>query len=468
MTELKITIANFRREIAATLTLALPLLIAQLAQMGTGVVDTIMAGRYAAEDLAAIAIGYNFWLPIYLVSLGIMLAVTSIVAQHFGAGRIEQLRRCLPQAIWLALALGLLSMPLLLFPGPVLELLDLDSATQQKSSQYLWACAWGMPGAALFQALRCHTQGVGIVRPFAIASVIGFCANVPLNYAFIYGRWGVPEMGAAGCGWATAISMWLAPALIGIYVARSGPLRQYLPALRMHWPQWIQMREILVLGVPIGLTFFFEVAVFSVIAFMIATLGNTAIAAHQIGFNIYDVVYVPLISVGAAMTTRMGHAIGAGSMPAVSRSLYSGMLLSLGVVLLVTPFLAWLPDLVARAYTEDTAIRSAAVSLLQLTSLFVIFDMLAVTTSAALRAFKDTVFPFVVMAIAYWCVALPLGYWLGLADSQSSTYGPRGFWIAMIVGIAIAAALSGWRLRRWMRQPLSVMHTPDSADRAAD
>ena len=467
MTEYSTTDSNFRQEMGATLKLALPMLVAQLAQMGTGVVDTIMAGRYAAEDLAAIAIGYNFWLPVYLISLGIMLAVTSIVAQHFGAGRIEQLRRCLPQAIWLASVLGLLSMPLLLFPGSILDLLNLEPTTQEKSREYLWACAWGLPGAALFQALRCHTQGVGIVRPFAIASVIGFGANVPLNYAFIYGHWGLPEMGAAGCGWATAISMWLAPVLIGLYMARSKPLRQYLPELRLHAPDWPQMREILQLGIPIGLTFFLEVAVFSVIAFMIATHGNTAIAAHQIGFNIYDIVYVPLISVGAAMTTRMGHAIGAGSMPAVSRSLYSGMLLSLGVLMLVAPILIGLPDMIARIYTQDTAIRNLAVTLLQLTSLFVIFDMLAVMSAAALRAFKDTVFPFVVMAIAYWAVALPLGYWLGLADPESSTYGPRGFWIAMIVGIAIAALLSGWRLQRWMRQPLhhqpvTGLHTPDS------
>ena len=100
------------------LKLAMPLLVAQLAQMGTGVVDTIMAGRYSSLDLAAIAIGYNIWLPIYLISLGIMLAVTSIVAQHFGAGRIEELRRCLPQAVWVALVLGVLSVPLCYFPRP--------------------------------------------------------------------------------------------------------------------------------------------------------------------------------------------------------------------------------------------------------------------------------------------------------------------------------------------------------------
>lgn len=447
------------------LQLALPLLVAQLAQMGTGVVDTIMAGHYSSIDLAAIAIGYNIWLPIYLISLGIMLAVTSIVAQHYGAGRIEQLRRCLPQAIWLSLVLGIISVPMCYFPGPIIGQLSLDPVTYTKVEAYLQACAWGLPGAALFQALRCHTQGVGIIKPFAIASVIGFLANVPLNYAFIYGRWGIPEMGAAGCGWATAISMWLSPLLIAFYAIRSKPLREYMPALTWHPPEWQGLSEIVRLGLPIGLTFFFEVAVFSVIALMIATLGNTAMAAHQIAFNVYDVLYVPLISIGAAMTTRMGHAIGAGRMTGVKLSLASGLLMSLAICALVAPLLIFLPDLLARLYTEDPGIRNQAASLLALTSLFIFIDLVAVMSSAALRAFKDTSFPFVVMAVAYWLVALPVGYWLGLSDTSSTVYGVIGFWWGMIAGIAVAAVLASWRLGKWLRHPLpSDDHKPGSRD----
>jgi MATE family multidrug resistance protein len=447
-------ISTLRGETSAMLKMAMPLLVAQLAQMGTGVVDTIMAGRYSSLDLAAIAIGYNIWLPIYLMSLGIMLAVTSIVAQHFGAGRIEDLRRCLPQAVWLALVLGLLSVPLCYFPGPILDQLSLDVVTYNKIEAYLRACAFGLPGAALFQALRCHTQGVGIIKPFAIASVIGFLANIPLNYAFIYGRWGAPEMGAAGCGWATAISMWLSPVLISFYTLRSGPLRKYLPDIRWHAPNWRGIGEILGLGLPIGLTFFFEVAVFSVIALMIASLGNTAVASHQIAFNVYDILYVPLISIGSAMTTRMGHAIGAGRMPAVRQSYFSGLLLSLVVCAVVAPILVFFPDPVAQIYTEDPDIRALSATLLRLASLFIFIDLLAVAGSAALRAFKDTRFPFVVMGVAYWLVALPMGYWLGLTDAGSAYHGTVGFWIGMIAGIGIAAFLANWRLATWLRRPL--------------
>ena len=204
------------------------------------------------------------------------------------------------------------------FSDPVLGLLDLDPETHAKSRAHLQACAFGMPAAALFQALRCHTQGIGILRPCAFASVIGFLANIPLNYAFIYGKWGLPEMGAAGCGWATAISMWLGPVLIGFYILRAKDLRHYLPPLKLVAPDLKTLTEISRIGLPIGLTFFLEIAVFSIVALMIATLGDTAMGAHQIAFNVWDVVYIPLISIGSAIATRMGHAIGAGDRQGIS------------------------------------------------------------------------------------------------------------------------------------------------------
>jgi MATE family multidrug resistance protein len=430
------------------------MLIAQLAQMGTGVVDTVMAGRYGAADLAAIAIGYNIWLPLYLLLLGLMLGTTAIVAQDFGAGRLQRIRDSLPQSLWLALFAGLLAVPPCYFGGPLLEILGLDEVTLRKSKDYLRAVAWGLPATALFQALRCHTQGIGILRPFAVASVIGFCANIPLNYAFIYGRLGAPELGAAGCGWATAISMWLAPVLIAFYMARAHNLRPYLPPLRLVSPRPAVLREILRLGLPIGFTFFLEVAVFSIIALLIATLGTSAVAAHQIAFNVWDVVYMPLISVGSAMATRMGHAIGAGDRAGVSVAIRVGTATCLGLALLSMTLLLLVPEAIIRIYTEDVAIRELAVTLVRLAALFILVDAVQVAASFGLRAFKETRFPFIVTCVAYWLFMLPLGYWLGLARAGDAAEGTAGFWRAMIMGIIVVGVLVVWRLRRLLQQPL--------------
>jgi MATE family multidrug resistance protein len=447
-------ITAYLGECRALWVIAWPMVIAQMAQMGTGVVDTIMAGRYNAVDLAAIAIGYNIWLPIYVLFIGVMLGATTIIAQDFGAGRIQQIRDSLPQALWLALALGLVAGPLCFFTDPLLSLLNLDNDTHNKSLGYLQATAFGLPAAAIFQALRCHTQGIGIMRPFAVASVIGFLANIPLNYAFIYGKWGAPEMGAAGCGWATAISMWLSPILISFYMTRSDKLKPYLPPLRVVAPSFNAIRQICALGVPMGLSFFLEVAVFSIVALLIATLGNTAIASHQIAFNVWDVAYMFMISIGSALATRVGHAIGGGDKAEVKLAINCGASITLlvGVVCMV-PLLS-VPALIISAYTDDTAIHGMAITLIKLAALFILIDASQITATFVLRAFKDTLFPLVVLCSAYWLITLPLGYWMGIVTAADPLEGTVGFWKSMIIGTALSCIVLIWRLRKTLQKPL--------------
>ena len=441
-------------ETRALLAIAGPMVIAQMSQMGTGVVDTIMAGRYSALDLAAIAIGYNIWLPIYLFFIGVMLGATAIIAQDFGAGRIQRIRDSLPQCLWLALALGLVAGPLCYFADPLLDLLNLDPATQAKSRGYLQATAFGMPAAAVFQALRCHTQGIGIMRPFAAAGVLGFLANIPLNYAFIYGRWGFPELGAAGCGWATAISMWMGPVLIGFYMNRSEKLKPYLPPRQLVMPNLARIGEIARLGLPMGLTFFLEIAVFTIITLLIATLGNTAVAAHQIAFNVWDVVYMLLLSIGSAMATRVGHAIGGGDKTGVNLAIACGTSAALLVGLACMAVLLSVPGLIISVYTDDAAIHEIATALIGLAVLFILMDAVQVAASFCLRAFKDTRFPFLVLCIAYWLVTLPLGYWLGIVSADNALDGTVGFWKSMVAGISVSAVLVIWRLYITLQRPL--------------
>lgn len=445
---------QYLTEARALLVIAWPMFVAQLAQMGTGVVDTIMAGNYSAADLAAIAIGYNIWLPVYLLLVGVMLGASAIVAQDFGAGNLQRIRNCLPQSLWLALGLGVVAGPACYASDPLLSLLNLDPATQAKSLDYLQATAFGMPAAAIFQALRCHTQGIGVLRPFALASVVGFFANIPLNYAFIYGQWGFPELGAAGCGWATAISMWLSPVLIFFYMARATSLKPYLPPLRWVAPKMQHITEIARIGLPIGLTFFLEVAVFSILGLMIAGLGNLAIAAHQIAFNVWDVVYMPLISMGSAMATRIGHALGAGDKARVHLAIYTGTVLTIFVGLLSLVGLLLAPEAIIHVYTDDVGIHRIALRLINLAAFFILIDSLQVAGSFSLRAFKETRYPFLVMCVAYWFITLPLGYWLGIVKADDALQGTIGFWTSMVVGIAVAAVLVLWRLRVILRRPL--------------
>lgn len=428
--------------------IAWPLLIAQTAQIGTGVVDTLMAGNYGDVDLAAIAIGFNIWLPLYLIILGTLFACSAIVAQDFGAGRTERVRSFLPQGLWVAVVLSGIMTPLCLNSGIVIELLGLPAETATKTTAYVSRVGLGFPALGIFMALRYHTQGLGITAPFAIASVIGFIANVPLNYMLIFGVWGAPELGAEGCGLATAASMWISTSIILLYVLTARSLRPYLPDRWLQMPDRQRIAEILAVGIPVGLTFFLETGVFSAITLLIATLGDAAVAAHQIAINVWDVFYIPMISVGSAMATRMGHAIGAGNAHGVRMALRVGAALSTLIGLLAMSLLLLFPDAIIGAYTQSETIKNLAFSLLRLAALFIMIDVVQIVGSFVLRAYKETRFPFVVVTFSYWGLALPLGYIMAIHWGGSTPEGTIDFWYATILGIGVAAALITWRVRR--------------------
>jgi MATE family multidrug resistance protein len=234
---------------------------------------------------------------------------------------------------------------------------------------------------------------------------------------------------------------------------RSDQIRPYLPPLKLVPPRGSALWEILRLGFPIGLTFFLEIGVFSVIGLLISTMGNNAMAAHQIAYNVWDVVYMPLISVGSAMATRVGHAIGAGDEPRVMLAVKTGTALTMLVGVGCTAFLIAIPEQIISAYTTEHAIHAIAVSLIRLVALFIIIDSVQVAAAFCLRAFKDTRYPFVVMCLSYWLLALPLGYWLGMEVADNPADGTAAFWTSLIAGICVCSVLVSWRLYQKLRQP---------------
>ena len=441
-----------------------PLLLAQSAQMGTGVVDTIMAARFGDKDLAAIAIGFHIWLPLYLIVLGVMFASSSIVAQDFGAGRLQRIRDQLPQSMWVAVLLSLFVAPVCYYSTMGLPWLGIDALTIQKSGDYIRMVAFGLPAIGIFMALRYHAQGIGITSPFAVAAVIGFFANIPLNYMFIFGFGDIPAMGAKGCGIATAVSMWLSALIITLYVLKKESLQQYLPPWKPVAPDLAAIKGILSLGFPVGATMFLETAVFTGIALLVSSLGDVAIGAHQIAFNVWDMFYIPMLAIGGAMATRMGHAIGAQDKSGVFRALKAGIICSVAVSATTMVALLSLPNTIVSVYTQSTDMSLLAVRLLSFAALFVMIDAVQIIGSFSMRAYKKTTFPFIASMVAYWLIALPLGYYLGIMTADNASDGAAGFWVGIIVGVGVASGMIAVKLVALLRQPLPKDFTADSWD----
>ncbi|MGD8175814.1 MATE family efflux transporter [Marinimicrobium sp. ARAG 43.8] len=426
-----------------------PILIAQLAQMANGVIDTVMAGHYRAEDLAAVGIGSSLWAPLLLFFFGTLSAQQPTISGHRGSGETAQIMPVTWQGLYIAGVSMLLMIALLLSAGPLLPLLGLGRETASIAEGYLQAFVWGVPALLLTTSLRGLTDGLGHTRVIMVISLISALLNLPLNYMLIYGKFGLPEMGGVGCGWATALSNTVAAVIMLAYLHISRHYRRYHLWRDRVAPDWSRIRELLRLGLPIGASMFVEVSMFGVIALFLAPLGAIVVAGHQIVLNITAVVFMVPLSLGFALTLRVSFLIGAQSPEMARRLARTTLLLGLAIAMINMPVLMLARDYLVGLYTSDAEVIAVATRLLMFAAIFQLADVLQVTAIGALRGYKDTRIPLFIMIVSFWGVCLPLGYALTFTDWIVPALGAGGFWLALIVGLTCASVLLITRLWRF-------------------
>ena len=433
--------------------LGMPILIAQLAQMANGVIDTVMAGHASAEDLAGVGIGTSLWVPVLLFFVGVLGALQPIISGHLGAGDVRKIMPTTWQGIYIALAAMVLMILLLINVQPLLAILKLDTTTALIADGYLKAFSWGVPALLLLIALRGLTDGLGHTRVIMVFSLLSTVLNLPLNYVFIYGYdfivFQLPAMGGIGCGWATSISNWIATIALIIYLNRSSVYKNF--HLIGDWVSFNkqEVKEILTLGLPIGFTLFVEVSMFCMIALFLAPLGATTVAGHQIVLNATSVFFMMPLSLGMALTLRVSFLVGAKDYDEARLLARSSLLLAIGISCINAPILFFGRDYLASLYTSDLTVLSIATKLFMLAAFFQIVDVIQVTMISVQRGYKDTKIPMLIMLLSFWGICLPLGYVLTFEDWLGTPMGAPGFWTALIAGLSCAALLLTLRMYRF-------------------
>ncbi len=443
------------------LLLGAPILITQLAQTGMGFVDTVMAGRYGENDLAAVAIGSSLWIPLFLAVAGILMALTPMVSQSAGAARFGQIRLALHNGLYLGLALGVLAAWGLRHSSGIFSLMGVEPTVLAITREYVEGLSWGLPAVALYQALRSCNEGLQKTQSIMYVSFLGLACNIPLNYVLIYGKAGFPELGGAGCGYATAIVMWLQMLALAFTSYRSRTFRALGAWQPFERPRLAEIGEILKLGVPIGVSIFIEASMFSLIALFLAPLGAEVVSGHQVTISFTTMVFMFPLSLSIAITIRVGYSIGL-ERPDQARLIAAT---GIGITLLFAAFtssmmLLFAPQ-IAALYTDSLAVRAIAVSLIGLAAVFQFSDALQISSAGALRGYKDTRVPLLVVFVAYWIVGLPLGVLLGRTDLLLPALGPEGLWIGLIAGLSTAALLLVWRLHSLSRYYLRLQAAMD-------
>lgn len=440
--------------IRALVRLGWPLYIANLAVVGNGTIDAIMAGRLSADDMAGVAVASSVYVTIYIGFMAVLQALSPIAGHHFGAQRWRSIGDDLQQALWLALLLLAMALPCVLATGFWNRIAGLEGPVAAITTTYLNAVALGLPAALAVRVFVALNAAVSRPKVTMLVNLAVLAAKAPLNAVFMYG-WGVEAMGGAGAGVATAILAWVALAL-NFAIWRYDRFYDRFRSATLHGPRWKSLRELLKLGVPIGLSTLFEVTSFTFMAVLIARLGATPVAGHQIVANLAAILFMVPLSLGIATSVLVAQALGSGAPKSAMAATRRGLRLALGIAL-VAAVLVWLLRIpIVGLYTRDAGVAAMALSLIGLVALFHVFDAVQGVSTFILRGYRQTFWPMIIYGVALWGLGLGGGAWLAFdATPLGPARGAPGFWEAATVALGIAAATLAWLALAEARRHLS-------------
>jgi MATE family multidrug resistance protein len=434
--------------------LAWPVYVAQIAMMANGVIDTVMAGRLSAVDLAAVGIASSILVTILMSLMGVLLALPPLVAHIYGAGRHEEVGREIHQSVWLSLVLGVIAVLLLRNPEPFLAISELQPAVEAKVRAYLDASVWGVPAVIAFRIYFGLFTGIGRPRSVMHFNLVALLLKLPLNAVFMYGGFGLPALGAPGCAVATSIDYWLIAAVAWSWCLYNPRYAAFKLRTRIAPPDRKVIAAFLKLGVPIALTFVADVTAFTFMALFIARLGPVVSAAHQIAASLAAFAFVLPLSIGNATAILAGQALGAGQ-PRLARQMY-GRGIGLGMTFAIVVSLAfWLgAGRIAELYTTDARVQLLAAPLIVLVGYYHLADALQAVAVNALRGYKRSAIPMLIYTTCLWGVGLGGGVLLGLSDRFGPARGAPGFWVAAVFSLGLVAGLVALYLDRVSRATL--------------
>jgi len=448
-------VAAILSEIRATLAVAVPLAAANLAQMAMGVTDTVMVGALGGTALAAVGLGAGFYFTSVVVCQGMLSAVSPLAAFAVGAGDRTAAGRVGGSGLVLAALLAAPVAGAMMLADRLLGLIGYDPALAGEIGRFLHAVVWGTPGFLGFAVLRSQFAALSRARVVMVVFVLCVPTNAALNWLLIFGHLGLPRLGLAGSGYASAINQWLMfLGLAGVFWMSRGDdpayrLRAGLAGIAA------DIRRILALGLPIAGLQAMEISVFVVSMVLMGLFGADALGAHQIAINCASISFMVPLGIGQAATVRVAAELGAGRSAAARRAALAALGLGAAFMAASAVALATLSEAIVGAYVvagnpANRALVAMALQFLLIAAVFQIVDGVQVVAVGALRGYRDTAAPMLYAAIGYWGI----GFAGGWALAFPLKLGPIGLWWGFVLGLGTVAALLTWRLLRQSRHEI--------------
>lgn len=426
----------------ATLALGIPLIGAQLAQLGIHTTDMVIVGQLGAEKLAAMVLAGQFFFVVFIFGSGFSVAVVPMVAQAYGQGDARAARRSLRMGMWVAIAYWVLALPIFFNAERILIYLGQNPNVAALTGHYLAIAKFGLLPALLFYVLRGLVSAIGRAGIILYVTIIMLVMNGILAYALVFGHFGLPAMGMNGAAVVAVIVNAFSFIFIVAYVQTREETKKYELFVRFWRPDWHALFEVLRLGLPIGITILAEVTLFAAASILMGQIGTVQLAAHGIALQLASIAFMIPLGLAQAATVRVGIARGQGDFKNLIRASIMIYAIACGIAICGGILFAAIPEFLASWFLdaklpEAAEVLAYASSLVVIAGIFQLVDGIQAVTAGLLRGLKDARIPAMLALISYWPIGLALAWTMAFPLG----FGGRGVWFGFVIGLSTAAVL---------------------------
>ncbi len=434
---------SYKEKIIQFFLLFLPIFLTQASLIGTNVLSTVFSGHASTIDLAGIAIGSNLWIPIYTGMIGVFLGITPILSQYLGAQRLDRIAPTIWQGIYIAVFSGLLILLIgFLAADLILSHMQLDPAVYHIAITYLAIIAAAIIPVFILTTLRNVVDSHGFTHLSMGVLLFHFCMVTFLFYGLVFGNFGFPRFGGLGTGYALVIADWVTCILFFLILRYKEPFRSYALFRHIPAPSWMLCREQLKVGIPIGISIFCEVSIFSIVTLLMSEFGTQVIAAHQSAISFATLTYIIPVSLAMTSTILISYEIGAKRFHDVRQYTYITLGITACLALSVAAFAFFNLPLIASFLSSDKQLLPLLSQFIVYSVFYILTDAFGTPTQGILRGYKDVKIISIGAFICYWIISLPLGYIL----AHYTPLQPFGYWAGLSVGLTIAGCIYNYRL----------------------
>lgn len=440
-----------RNEIKTIFWLAIPLILTGVIEASVGFSSTYFLAQLGPDKLAAGSLVSWFYAGLLIIMWGIVMSVTVLVAQFYGAKRHQAIADVLRDGFYLCLLLMVPSFILLWNLAPILVLFGQKAQIVKIAIPYMHALAWSVLPDYLMLLLLQFVIGLGHTRTNLVLTLFWVPLNIASIYVFVFGKFGFPKLGIEGLGWGITVTYWIAFLALAFYMPWRKVYRQYFKAMFKYssvqyiWP-------LFKIGLPNGLMWFVEVITFFIITLLMGHYSADMLGANQVTMQFVAFFVSVVFAMAQAITVRVGHQVGAKEYSCITRGLVIGTIFSVFITLITSGLYwfepHWLLSLdFGPGQVKETEIEFYAVKFFAIAAFFQLFEAVRISLFGALRGMNDTAFPLLASFICFWCLALPLGYWF----TYGFHMGPTGYWWALATSAALNMVLLAWRYQAQLR-----------------